>query len=60
MRINNQEKRGNFCGIRTESPRTQRTQSNFYLRGPDKEKKVGRIKNSLKIWDSFRTGCSLN
>ena len=33
------QKRGNFCDIRTKSPRTQRTQSNFYLRGPDKEKR---------------------
>ena len=62
MRINNQEIKNAEISVVSEQKfqRLKGLKAIFTYEARIKTKKVGRIKNSLKIWDSFRTGCSLN
>ena len=62
MRINNQEIKNAEISVVSERKvqGLKGLKAIFTYEARIKKKKVGRIRNSLKIWESFRPGCSLN
>lgn len=61
MRINNQEiKNAEISVVSERKVQGLKGLKAIFTYEARVKKKVGRIRNSLKIWESFRPGCSLN